>query len=215
MKREGVLKNYLALLLLLVPLLLVLKNRHERENAFQFSKTVDSIYDDRLVAESYIYQYADYFHKIIHVIDTDESTLVSRQIYIYRTLDKIRTLHNAFGETVQTTEESLKFKSLIATCSQLEKQCRENNLAASKVMANNALEILSALSIIQVQEGKVAVITAEEIFDNAMVISDVESAFLLIVTLFGLYRLFKVPSSKMASVPASDSRQYRSTAVPQ
>ena len=204
--REGVLKNYLALLLLLVPLLLVLKNRYERENAYAFSRTVESIYDDRLVAESYIYQYAEYFHKIIQVIDNDESTLVSRQIYIYRTLDKVRGLHTAYGETALTTDEAVKFKSLIYACAELERNCRENNLAETKERAHHALEILSSLSTIQVQEGKAALSSAEKIFDKAMLISDLETIVLLFATAIGLYRIFRISLSKKDTTAVQQNR---------
>jgi hypothetical protein len=192
MKWTYSIKNKLvtSVLLFLVLGLVMYTNFSERQNSSRINETLTTIYEDRLVVESYIFQYAGHLHRIIDIIDDAGYSDSEKQASIAFTAKEINALNKAYLETRLTRDEEIDFNRFTALCGNVEAHSAAAQFIEGKRTSKEALAILSNLSSIQVAEGKAEVSDAEKLFTSARAISQFEITVLIIIALIIQVLLF-------------------------
>jgi hypothetical protein len=155
-------KMRVALLLAVILLLVFLKSLVDRHNVSELGDSFSSIYEDRLVVESYIYKLSDHLYQKQLLMEQcsqgDRQMLASR---IAHHNQAIFRLIQEYEKTRLTTQELTffeRFKKNMKEMVALEDQFlnSQNTAEASMLDAQfvTATQNLNQLSSIQVEEGK-------------------------------------------------------------
>lgn len=185
MKWTYSIKNKLTASVLLFGVLLVclLINLSERENSLRISKTVSTIYDDRLVVEGYIFRYSGYLHQISEIADDPEYSELDRKRRITALMPEIEALTGAYGKTRLTSSEALNFDRFIHICADIEQLSGAGDFSAVKRHANEAMQVLTTLSSIQISEAKSQMAIMKKLFSSGKLVSQFEMSILIIIAL--------------------------------
>lgn len=194
-------KLFTSVLLFVVIALVMYTNYSERQNSARISETLATIYEDRLVVESYIFEYAEHLHRIIDIIDDTDYDVVEKQSSIATTAMEINTLSHAYIETRLTRDEEVNFNRFTALCRNIETYSASRKFAEGKRASKEALAILNTLSSIQVAEGKAEVSNAEKLFTSARVISQFEITILIVIALIIQVLLFAARTLQVNRLP--------------
>lgn len=176
-------KSLTSLLLFIVLGLVMYTNYRERQNAMKINEAISTIYEDRLVVESYIFQYAEHLHHIIATMDDSGIETVAKQSLIANAMKYIRQLNTSYLDTKLTRDEELNFNRFTALCQDVETYSVSGQFAQGKTASKDALSILTRLSSIQVEEGRAQIMNAEKLFTSARVISQFEITVLIVIAL--------------------------------
>lgn len=172
-----------ALWLFIVLAILFLNNLRERKNAGRIGDTIATIYDDRLVVEGYIFQYAAYLHQIRVVLDDTAASTHQKELMIVPLSMKIQELNYAYGKTILTKDEEIAFGELVAYSHRMDQLFTSGELETGKHVVGQATAILDTLSKIQIVEAKEQVANAEKLLKSDHLSSTLEMAVLLVVAL--------------------------------
>ncbi|MEQ8416171.1 MAG: hypothetical protein RIB86_09200 [Imperialibacter sp.] len=176
-------KTTAAALLLTVFLLVLFNNLKERKNSVKISETIHSIFQDRLVVESYIFQHAEHLHLIERIIDSENIEHADKQQQVEAAFQQIMVLNESYLETVLTEEEERVFGGFNDLSKKMGAKAAQGDLTAAKAYAKEAALSLKTLSSIQVTEGASLMTDAKALFSASTLSSQLESAILLVIAL--------------------------------
>lgn len=196
-----------ALLLLVLVLAAVINNRWERSNLRRWDDSFSSIYDDRLVPETYIFKLTDHLYR--KRVLWNEAARPERTDAIRADLGKhdaaIDALVKSFEGTylVEAEGRALRgFKARLAACRDLERRWlaapSEELHAALASEFEQALGHLSQLSGIQEQVGQDLKKGSKSLLASSTFLYQLEMALLL---LMGLLIQFLVPTTTAREAP--------------
>ncbi|WP_339786795.1 hypothetical protein [uncultured Imperialibacter sp.] len=194
-------KTTAAALLLTVFLIVLFNNLKERKNSVKISETIHSIFQDRLVVESYIFQHAEHLHKIEGVIDSENTEHADKQQQVAAVFSQIMELNESYLKTVLTEEEERVFGGFNNLCQKIGAKAEQGDLAAAKALAKEAALSLKTLSSIQVTEGASLMTDAKAMFSASTLSSQLESAILLVIALIIQALIFASNSLKVNRHP--------------
>lgn len=202
-KRINVILGLLAVFLLILG-----TNRIDKRHFDTAQNAITTVYNDRVLTQSYIYKMNNLIHrKQHHVID---GSITSRTA----TNKEIETLIDLYAETQLTIKEAKTFDSFKNNFTKLKHQensYHENtivtvhhefqNLSAVKDSFNDTIEALQAdlnnLALIQVSESKNVTGVAQKSLDINKIMSNMEIYFLLVVGIIILvFTFYRVEKSK-------------------
>ena len=164
-----------------------------KKNLSEMDKTVTSIYEDRLVANEYIFELS---RKIVQKKESlDEGRYDAEEVT--KLNHEIDLLIDAFEDTKLTADESKlwgKLKTDLSLAHEFENQILHNPISRHSVQLqnhlNNQYELihsdLEGLSIIQLREGKSLLDNSKKIVASNSVSSHLEVALIIIVLLIFL-----------------------------
>ncbi|RKQ49159.1 chemoreceptor-like protein with four helix bundle sensory module [Roseivirga pacifica] len=185
--------------------LVLINNLSERRNFQQLEDSIASIYQDRLLVESYIFKLYDNLQRHDELLDAQASA---------QTIQEIKTLaaeRNAlialYEETYITEEEAKHFDALKKSLSEIE-ILDESTLANNKFSTQSAqptksaITHLSALSQIQTTEGASLMDRSERIIGGS--ISNSQLEMVLVICLAIIVQALVFSSKSLKAAPYQD-----------
>ena len=187
-----------SVLLALVLGLVMLNNLVERNQIRRLDKSFSSMYEDRLLAESYLFQLYDQLQQKSELF---QASLQGKQPDVKQFdfdqhQQKMKAIIDKFEKTQLTKEEADKyqrFKTILARMSEIDAQVRDqaqergqiqvNLIQRSEASTTNAFAVLAELSEIQTSEGKVLRSQSKRIMLGNLSASYFEMAILVIIAL--------------------------------
>ncbi len=197
-----------GLLLAAIFVLLFLKNSMDSKNVAELGASFSSVYEDRLLVESYIYRMSDHlFRKKImldSVVGAREALLIMPEIARYN--DTIQSIIVAYEETKLTETEEIyfrDFKENVSSLEGLEKtyfQHAERGIDDGQIKTlldrefNNASANLHHHSGIQLSEGKLLNDYSKKIVAGSTVMAKFEIGILIAIGLMIIVLVFESTS---------------------
>lgn len=170
-------------LLFAVMLTVLLTNFGERNESAKINNAISSIYKDRFIVESYIFQYSTNLQKIVEIIDNDDNNPIAAKPQIDAILANIEHLHDAYKKTEFTDKEAQHFTKLVNICQQIHMGYQTEQFHQVKNSIKEATLTLNALSAIQISEAQAQMSTISQLFSATSVYSQFEIVVLIIIGL--------------------------------
>jgi hypothetical protein len=170
-----------AMLLFIVLALVMLNNFSERNNSFKINEAIYSIYDDRLIAESYIFRYLNNSHQIIELIDEPFLSTREKLDQIRVRLATIIELNGFFEKTTLTKLEKTDYMELKELYGQINIALLNQDLYQAKTLAKETVGILEQLSAIQLTEAENQIRVIKRLTSSTTLQSHFEIAVLIII----------------------------------
>jgi hypothetical protein len=204
MKWTYSLKNKLTAAILLFGLIVVVcsNNLFERNNAEKINATITTIFDDRFMVESYIFQYSALIYQIKEILNHPNYTTAEKIELNKGPLQGILLLNDAYKKTKFTKEEIIYFDQFTDLCNKISNNINIGQTADGTKFSNEALSILENLSTIQISEAKMQLTRANKLFHFGSMSSQFELAILVI---FGLIIQALIFASKSINLNKSSA----------
>ncbi len=185
MKWTYSLKNKLTTALMLFGLIIVVcsNNLFERNNAEKINATITTIFDDRFMVESYIFQYSAFIYQIKEILDNPNFTQIEKQHLNKSPLHGISLLNKAYKKTKFTKDEAIYFEKFTDLCKNMGQNINSGRPTDGTKFSNEAFGILQNLSSIQISEAKLQLNNANQLFHFGSVSSQLELAILIVIGL--------------------------------
>lgn len=162
-------------------LVLVLANNlKERANSKQLKNAFESIYEDRLMAESYILRLSEELHQIQELLE-NRSSLKMEQLKAR--IVEIEEINLLYLNTELTTAEKQHFEHFEKLTWELTKALNTERLETANSKIEEAVLDLHLLSEIQVSEAQSLLAQTERIFSSGSVSSQFEIGLLILIGL--------------------------------
>lgn len=182
-------------------LLVLASNRLNNRNFSTVEQGVDSVFEDRLVVQEYIYTLNNYFHE-------KELFLANNAVY----LDKmpqypdIKNILVDFANTELTIDESLHLEELRENYAAL-KRLEDDQGNKEKIISvlNSISNNLDELSAVQLSEGKQLTQRSKRSLGMNQLLSTLEIVFLIIIGILFIVIVFKREKSSGMKLVEEDS----------
>jgi hypothetical protein len=194
-------KTKAAFVLLIVMLIILLSNFNTLQNSKKTNENINAIYNDRLVAARYIFQYSNELHFIKANTILTKLNDSQKKNLIRVAIKNIQNINKLYLETVLTPNEKKYFVAFLASCSTINKQSQNKNWPQVSYSSNQALQTLEQLSQIQIKEGKLKLSNSNTLHNGNNTLGELQIALLIILGGFTLYLLIvkknriKIPQS--------------------
>ena len=201
-------KTRAALILGVVFLLVFAKNWYDERNVAELGNSFASVYEDRLVVESYIYQLSDHLYQKKILLDncSSQENLVNLQARFGEHNAAINSLLQNYEKTKLTAAETTCFQNLKANITSIE-QLESNYLAGTgngmtkaKLSMDKSYGLaarnLHQLSGIQIAEGKLLNEQSKKLIAGSSILTQFELVILIGVGLLIQGLIFAARSSK-------------------
>jgi hypothetical protein len=204
------LKNYsnktkAAFVLLVVMVIILLNNFNTLHNSKKTNEDINAIYNDRLVVEHYIFQYANELHSIkANAIQTQLNDIQKKEAILIA-LNNIQNIDKNYLKTVLTTNEKQFFKSLLSFGVTIKKQNNNKNWNQITTSSNQALLTLVKLSELQITEGKVKLDHSNVIHYGNNSLGELQIALLVILCGITTYLLMAKKTKIKIKIPEAPS----------
>jgi len=169
-----------SLLLLTVILIVFFNNLQERRNSSELRIAFDSIYADRLLAESYILQLSSTLHEVDEWVKAPKN---QNKVQLTTQLQKIDALNLLYQDTQLTQKEAEYFTHFTALTQQLKNELKTENIENTKKIINSALLDLRSLSVIQVTEAEMIMSKTDRMLTISSISSQVEMGIIIAIGL--------------------------------
>lgn len=198
-------KTKAAFILLIVMVIILLSNFSTLHNSKKTNEDINAIYNDRLVVEHYIFQYANELHSIKANAIQPQLNDTQKMEGIAIALGNIQTIDKLYSKTVLTPSEESFFKSLLSSCIAIKEQNRNKNWAQIADSSNQALQTLEQLSDLQIKEGKSKLDHSTAIHNGNSSLGELEIALLVILTGITTYLLLAKKNKIKIKIPEAPS----------
>lgn len=188
-------KAQVAFLLALILFGVFVKNVLDRNNVSELGDSFSSVYNDRLVVESYIYQLSDQLYQKQFLFDQCSQPLNDNnqlELNIKRHNTIIKSLIVDYEKTKLTDQESVYFEAFKRNINQmeiLESQYLQSHADFATVNTSLDQQFISAaghlnqLSSIQIAEGKSMTDQSRKIVAGSSILTQFELAMIIIIGL--------------------------------
>lgn len=187
--------------LLVLCLLVLLSNFNDRQHTREVNQSISTLYEDRLIAESYILKLTDGIHQIKAVLNGADAGQFELNNQVSAILLSIDQINGAYEKTKFTKAEAIKYAEFQGLCQQIGNP-EVLSLENKKQLSNQALDVLNTLSTIQIEESKSIVNKTEQLFNSGKMSSDFAMAIVIII---GLTLQALVFSSKSFNVKVNST----------
>lgn len=198
-------KTKAAFILLIVMVIILFNNFNTLHNSKKTNEDINAIFNDRLVVEHYIFQYANELHSIKANAIKTQLNDIQKMEAIAIALGNIQNIDILYLKTVLTPREKSFFKSFLASCAAIKEQNRNKNWIQIANSSNQALEILAKLSNLQIKEGKFKLDHATAIHNGNNSLGELEIALLVILTGITTYLLLTKKNKIKVKIPEAPS----------
>lgn len=198
-------KTKAAFILLIVMLIILLNNFNTLHNSKKTNENINAIYNDRLVVERYIFQYANEFHSIKANAIQVKLNDIQKKEAIKKALNSIQTIDKLYLKTVLTPNEKILFENFLTTSSTIAKQAENKNWSQIELSSNQALQTLEKLSQIQISEGKSRLSKSNALHNENNALGELQIALLVILSGITIYLLLSRKNKINIKIPESPS----------
>lgn len=205
-----------ALVLMVIFVFLFIKNVADQNSFTELGNTFSVVYEDRLLAESYIYEFSDHLSRKKLLIDDSKSRqeLSQNKTAIDQHNAAIQLLIGAYEKTKLTATEEVLFRNLKKKINQnieLEKQYLQQSSSGTDLTKHSLdesfytiLTNLNHLSTIQINEGERLNKTSQKIVLGSESQNQFELTLLIVLGLIILGLIF-TSKSTYAKIPQKSS----------
>ncbi len=183
-----------SLLLMGVLALVLVNNLKERSNSKQLETAFESIYADRLMAESYILSLSEQLHQIQELLESSASTSNKNLVEKLSEIDRINLL---YLDTKLTEDEEFHFGHFESLTWELRQSIQAGKSQSAQAKIDAALADLHHLSQIQVSEAQSILTQTERIFRSGSLYSQFEIGLVILIGLMVQGMLFASKSLKV------------------
>jgi len=194
-----------ALLLMAIFVLLFVKNMLDSKNVSQLGSSFSSVYEDRLLVESYIYRMSEHLFRKKIIIDTAEHVTSALEVkpVVEQYNRSIGELIDAYEKTKLTDAERVYFSDFKKNIRKLaafeneyfrmieEDQSDPQAKRRIDTQFNLASNNLDKLSAIQISEGKILHDNTQKIVAGSSILTQFETGILIAVGLMVLVLIFE------------------------
>lgn len=198
-------KTKAAFILLIVIVIILLNNFRTLHNSKKTNEDINAIFNDRLVVEHYIFQYANEIHSIKADAIQPQLHDLERMEKIATAVGNIQNIDKLYLKTVLTSKEKSFFQSFQFSCTAIKEQIRNKNWNQITNLSNQALQILGKLSNLQVKEGKSKLDHATVIHNGNNSLGELEIALLVILTGITTFLLMAKKNKIKVKIPEAPS----------
>ena len=175
-------KSVASIALLSLCLLVLFSNYIDRDHTSNVKKSITTLYEDRLVAETYILRMTNDIYQIKEILNASGSNLSNRENRIGDLLSEIHPISDAYRNTKLTPKEDVKFAELSSILTQFQTSLSKG-IALELESTNRALALLNELSAIQLEESKLIMNQAETLFFSSKVSTQFAFAVIIVILL--------------------------------
>ncbi|MFL0685608.1 MAG: MCP four helix bundle domain-containing protein [Algoriphagus aquaeductus] len=179
--------------------IILVNNLTERSQTRELKTAFESIYEDRLIAESYILQLSDELRSIQHILESNPDKNENQLNSHWQNMEQINL---NYLETQLTTEEKAHFDAFEKITWNMSLGIKERKNVNPQIEA--AFGELKILSQIQVKEAEALVSKTGRIFSSDAAHAQLEIALLIIAALVVQAILFA--SKTLISAPKAPSQ---------
>lgn len=184
-----------ALCLGIILFVVLWNNIGESNKMIKLGESFNTIYDDRLMAENYIYQMSELLHQGQLLLPENIDNIQKPQFAIQfsQILNQLKPIISLYENTVLTHKESVLFVSLKNDISRLEDEMvtltllknvqKQKNAHQINFTIENSLKTLSGMSEIQVVVGKELREQSEASIKSSVISAQFEVALLVVIAL--------------------------------
>lgn len=185
-------------------LLVLFSNYIDRDHTNNVKNSISTLYEDRLIVEDYILKMTRDIYQIKEALNGQESDSSQSNPKIKQLLAHINGLSKAYLKTKFTESEDIKFAELLKTLNEFESSSLHSKEAKLEI-ADKAIILLTELSAIQLEESKLIMQQAENLYISGKASSQFAFAVILIILLVLQALVF---TSKTISNNAHSSPPY-------
>ncbi len=168
--------------LFLLCLLILFSNYIDRDHTNNVKNSINTLYNDRLIAEDYILKMTIDVYQIKEALNTSTSKSNIGDERITNLLSDIHAVCNAYLKTKLTESEDIRFTELRQLLNEFEPS-QVNSIQFKSENANKALVLLNELSAIQLEESKLIMDRAEMLYNSGNTSLQFTSAIILVILL--------------------------------
>lgn len=165
-----------AAVLFALCLLVLLSNYHERVHNDEVKEMISTLFQDRLIAEEYVFKLSNNVYQIREKLNTIEQ----KTGIINLNIANIDSICNVYEKTKLTELEAVKFKEFKQLIDKI-KSVKNETANIVLPLTSNALSLLSALSTIQIDESKSIVNQSEQQYRFSKLSSELAFAIVIIL----------------------------------
>jgi hypothetical protein len=155
-------------------------NLQERRNSSELRIAFDAIYEDRLLAESYILQLSSILHEVDEWVKAPKT---QNTVQPTSQLQKIDALNLLYQDTQLTQKEAEYFTHFTALTQQLKNELKTENIQNTNKIIYSALLDLRSLSVIQVTEAKMIMSKTDRMLTISSISSHIEMGIIIAIGL--------------------------------
>lgn len=198
-------KTKAAFILLIVMLIILLNNFNTLQNSKKTNENINAIYNDRLVVEHYIFQYANELHSIKAIAIQANLNDNQKKEQISHSIKNIQKIDKLYLKTALTPNEKILFNTFLTTSSTIEKKNEDQNWYQVVLSGNQALQTLEKLSQIQIGEGKTRLSKSNSLHNENNALGELQIALLVILSGITIYLLLSRKNKITIKIPESPS----------
>lgn len=198
-------KTKAAFILLIVMLIILLNNFNTLQNSKKTNENINAIYNDRLVVEHYIFQYANELHSIKAIAIQANLNDNQKKEQISHSIKNIQKIDKLYLKTVLTPNEKILFNTFLTTSSTIENKNEDQNWYQVVLSGNQALQTLEKLSQIQIGEGKTRLSKSNSLHNENNALGELQIALLVILSGITIYLLLSRKNKITIKIPESPS----------
>src|SRR5690606_28850049 len=160
-------KSVASVALLSLCLLVLFSNYIDRDHTSNVKESITTLYEDRLVAETYILRMTTDLYQIKEILSASGSNLSNEENRIGDLLTNIHPISDAYRNTKLTAKEDVKFAELSKILTQFETSFSKGiDLEVKKTKETLALQ--NELSSIKLEESKLIMSLAETLLFSSI-----------------------------------------------
>lgn len=187
--------------LMLIIVLILATNLSNRKTFTDLDHSIASIYKDRLLPSTYIFQITDHLYQKRLMNENGSTGTMNEEQHTKAIASLIKTYETTYLTSAEKQEWGA-FKKNLVQYDILNAQVNKDEAAIANSF-NKALQCLSTLSNIQASEGKHIQASSENIVNGTIITSELEIALLMILGIFAL-----------VLVSAGDNRMFQQSQKP-
>lgn len=188
--------------LLSLCLIVLFSNYIDRDHTNNVKNSITTLYEDRLIAETYILKMTSDIYQIKELLNSSEPNRDKQDSRMTTLLSDIHHTSNAYRITKLTANENAKFTELSKILSEFETSL-SNGKALKVEKTNKALALLNELSTIQLEESKLIMNRAETLFFSGK--ASTQFAFAVIIVILLVLQAIVFTSKTLSSSQTSAS----------
>lgn len=198
-------KTKAAFVLVIVMVIILLNNFNTLNNSKKANENINAIYSDRLVAEQYIFQYANQLHTIKANAIQQKLNDIEKKESIIIALNNIQNTDKFYLKTVLTSNEERYLKSFMSSCEAIKNFNKNKNWNQIAKSCNQALDTLEKLSELQITEGKARLDNSNAIHSGNSSLGELQIALLVILCGITTYLLMAKKTKIKVKIPEAPS----------
>jgi hypothetical protein len=173
-------KLIVSLALLVLSMLVLISNYNDREHTREVKETINTMYKDRLMAESYIMNLTVYMYALKEVYALEQNTGLKNTLGQKEIFNKIANTSKLYDQTVFTKDESIKYGLYNDYMAKIQNDSNININQKIDILGG-ALAVLTELSSIQLDESKRIIKKTEQLYESGKLTSDFALAVIVIL----------------------------------